>query len=149
MPPFALTLPPRAVRGFGLLLVAGGLAGCVSTESCDPNKVDFVLQSAACGMSGAYDARIANLDANESRINEAVIAERQALAAANRRVRDAVLARKITSAEAQAIQSRIGALNSDIARLKSAKSPAAESAIQTDIRRKQVAINEFATFPVF
>ena len=84
-------------RGAAALIVAAGLSGCASVESCDPNVVGNVVTSALCDSGGYYAQRQGNLSSNYDRIAAAVQEERIAISNANRRIREAEAAQQITA----------------------------------------------------
>ena len=136
-------------RGAAALIVAAGLSGCASVESCDPNVVGNVVTSALCDSGGYYTQRQGNLSANYDRIAAAVQEERIAISNANRRIREAQAAQQITAAEARSLNSQVAALNADVDRLARTGDPAQQQAMLKQIDQQKRAINGYTDITVF
>ena len=136
-------------RGAAALIVAAGLSGCASVESCDPNVVGNVVTSALCDSGGYYAQRQGNLSSNYDRIAAAVQEERIAISNANRRIREAEAAQQITAAEARSLNNQIAALNSDVNRLAKSGDPAQQQALMQQIDQRKKAINGYSDITVF
>ena len=136
-------------RGGAALIVAAGLSGCASVDSCDPNVVGNVVTSALCDSGGYYEQRQGNLSSNYDRIAAAVQEERIAISNANRRIREAEAAQQITAAEARSLNTQIAALNSDVNRLAKTGDPAQQQALMRQIDQRKMAINGYSDITVF
>lgn len=139
--------PAGYVCGFAAFAL---LAGCMSPESCDPNKVSNVFSSALCSSGGQFDSRQAAMSSQLINVQDQILRERQEISVAQGKIRALDSQMALTRTQKTEVARRMSILQGDVSRLENTPAGSAESMkLQEKIKRQKSEIDNYLNISVF